>query len=1096
MKFNSLKTKILQIFQYNICSFSLSQNSILKLLKAKPMILMAFLSLISIFPNSVFAQEGGCGTLPSFPILEPGALPIQCGFSNDILNNIDKLPYHIVKVNIHWIQNKNGENFEPNNPDEKFDGNKAAKNLLLWANYDLRDFGQHPNPLYPASQSFLHDSHIKYELYTDPSNPNDKHGGIWYWDKNFDHKNINSYPYKNDVINIVMHDNYNGNADGEAFPGNSDLIYIYRVYNKVKANPLKLWDQKQVINHELGHICSLDHTFEYINPCDGVDIDADKECNITPTGCNHWSSGSNSMMGYNQSQNSISPCQWIKMYSFLMNATNKKWLKPSCPKDDEDADIVIDNNKNNIWDKIKLHNGNILIKTGSQLTLRCLLKLGPSKKITVERGAKLLVDGGRITKLCDEPWRAIFVHGNPNKKQPDPEVDLTDLAPDDAGIVDFRSSSVISWARTAVSTDDWDLPDNEREQIWGGVVRATNTTFLNNRRVAEFMQYKKPNRSYFGYCSFEKNIKEKILPDVLGITMWDTKGIRFYNNNTFGENIDRHILGIDCSAIVDGNSFLNSGNISILTEATYPYHTDMNISKNTFTAKGNDGFGIVSRSGNDSPLGFNISGNTFNGTFIRQHAVGIQIENSAATFIFGNIFDYASRINEIQLVETGIGPQPSIIKCNSFQGFIPGEDHNSAIQMTGNNEKSLIVGNIFDEKGKAFFGNAIDVSGDIKDVQKWANILPNPFSTGNYQQLLIDNSPALPASNIFNTGLNAPTHFIRVDPNINPIGLFIYKTPEDPKTKKYGEKYYPEPTNGNYKIGDFKEEPSECSPSGNFGNGGNLPPFSSCNEQDIVTIRTQITSHQQQNNEAGGINEELSDLHTRLIETVRCAVYNLISNDRYEEAEEILLRQPDQSYHRFAFGLKVERGNYDGALQVLHTLPSETTDNQWFIRIQEINIQRFKVGFSYRLNAPDEAFLTEVANSTSTERGYARALLDLLKGYRNYPNDNVRPNSQYRSMKEYTTDKLKTNQRKDLVFISPNPITEDYFQVNTKDVRIQNGIIRFRDIMGNIAMEQKFTANPFERVVIDCSELREGLYAVQIFDGELIIFEGKISMLR
>ena len=158
MKFNSLKTKILQIFQYNICSFSLSQNSILKLLKAKPMILMAFLSLISIFPNSVFAQEGGCGTLPSFPILEPGALPIQCGFSNDILNNIDKLPYHIVKVNIHWIQNKNGENFEPNNPDEKFDGNKAAKNLLLWANYDLRDFGQHPNPLYPASQSFLHDS--------------------------------------------------------------------------------------------------------------------------------------------------------------------------------------------------------------------------------------------------------------------------------------------------------------------------------------------------------------------------------------------------------------------------------------------------------------------------------------------------------------------------------------------------------------------------------------------------------------------------------------------------------------------------------------------------------------------------------------------------------------------------------------------------------------------------------------------------------------------------------------------------------------------------------------------------------------------------
>jgi hypothetical protein len=128
------------------------------------------------------------------------------------------------------------------------------------------------------------------------------------------------------------------------------------------------------------------------------------------------------------------------MYTFLTNATNKKWLKPSCLEENEDADIIIDNNKNNTWDKIKLHNGNILIKTGSQLTLRCLLKLGLSKKITVERCAKLVVDGGRITKLCDEPWRAIFVHGNPNKKQPDPEADLTDLAPDDAGIVDFNQN--------------------------------------------------------------------------------------------------------------------------------------------------------------------------------------------------------------------------------------------------------------------------------------------------------------------------------------------------------------------------------------------------------------------------------------------------------------------------------------------------------------------------------------------------------------------------------------------------------------------------------------------------------------------------------
>ena len=1065
---------------------------------------MAFLWICTSFlPNSANAQEGKCGTV--IPVIDQTNLPIQCKLPSNVLDDTDNLPYYTVKVNIHWVTNKKGENFTPNNPIEELDGNKAARDLILWANYNLRDFKMHPNLLYPASQSFLHDSHIRYELYSEP-NKGDTHGGIWYWDKNFKDQDIDSYPYKNNVINIVMHDNYSGqgNGSGQAFPGSKDLIYIYRVFEQVKAKPIKLWDQKQIINHEFGHICSLEHSFE-ANPCGGVDIDVVKECNYQPAkdDCNNWDSGSSNMMGYNPNAYSLSPCQWKQMYSFLMNSANKKWLKIDCNTLKEDADIVLDNHKETVWDNTKMHNGNITVKTGSQLTIKCLLRLGPNKKITVERGAELLVIGGTITKLCDEAWRGIFVHGNPTKEQPlaDINIQYTSLAADGAGVVVFKGGSKISWARTVVSTNDWDLPEDERPEIWGGLVIAEKTTFLNNRRVGEFMQYKDfLNKSYFNNCSFEKDTDVKIVPSVLGVTIWDTQGITFENNNTFNENFDRHIFGIDCSPIINGNVFYSNANVNILTESTLAYYTDAKIINNDFYPSGGGGTAIISYSGNDAQKGFEISGNRFGGAVSKgRYQHGIIINGSTEAFIFGNSFKNACYVYNMEIGNTGADPQSSIIKCNTFDDQL---NSSIGIRLYGNNKNTLLVGNNFN-KGVLFSGTNITLAssntsdGQIKNLQKWANIVPkNPSSPNLPNDVVwyIDNNPQLSASNIFND-TQSSQKFITTN---GTVKSFLYKTPEDFVAKIYGVEYYPEPVNNNYDIDDFKKKPTECSPTGTFGDGGgNEPPFSNCNEHDIEVIRTQINTHQQQNSEVGAIDIKTSDLQSHLIEVIRCVVHGLLSDGRSEAAENLFLAQPEPEYRRFAYGLKVTREDYEGALQVLHTLPTETNDNKWYREIQEINIRRFKAGgLTYKLTASEESFLTEAANSQSKERGYARALLDLLKGYRDYPNDNYGSGSQYRSMKEYTTATLKANERKDLVFINPNPILEDNFQVNTKDINITNGLIQFRDIMGNIALEQKFTALPFEKRFIDCASLRAGLYAVQIFDGNLVVFEGKISVLR
>ncbi|MBK8657932.1 MAG: hypothetical protein IPN22_03410 [Bacteroidetes bacterium] len=74
----------------------------------------------------------------------------------------------------------------------------------------------------------------------------------------------------------------------------------------------------------------------------------------------------------------------------------------------------------------------------------------------------------------------------------------------------------------------------------GGIVRAVNTTFRNNRRSAEFMWYKSlmgvpggvvvevPNKSYFKNCDFITNDEHSDQHDFSAhVTAWGVNGLRF-----------------------------------------------------------------------------------------------------------------------------------------------------------------------------------------------------------------------------------------------------------------------------------------------------------------------------------------------------------------------------------------------------------------------------------------------------------------------------------------------------------------------------------------------------------------------------------------
>ncbi len=142
--------------------------------------------------------------------------------------------------------------------------------------------------------------------------------------------------------------------------------------------------------------------------------------------------------------------------------------------------------------------------------------MGQGKKIIVNQGAKLLVDGGKITSLCnDVPWAGIYVHGNASAPQPVPS---TMPALNQSGVVYIDNFSIIEHASTAISTSAPGLPWLEQVARYGGVVFARESKFINNRKAIEFMPYAQDNQSQFIGCRFEED--GNWADNTEGVTIW------------------------------------------------------------------------------------------------------------------------------------------------------------------------------------------------------------------------------------------------------------------------------------------------------------------------------------------------------------------------------------------------------------------------------------------------------------------------------------------------------------------------------------------------------------------------------------------------
>lgn len=146
------------------------------------------------------------------------------------------------------------------------------------------------------------------------------------------------------------------------------------------------------------------------------------------------------------------------------------------------------------------------IDPGVTVTIKSDIAMLPESRITVRQGGKLVLDGGSLIGTCSQLWEGITVLGNSTASQELPGM----------GVVELKNDARIENALCAITVGQ-KVYSSHTSWYWGntgGIVKASNSSFLNNKCDVIFHPYQnfnpqtlalRRNKSYFKDCTFEVN---------------------------------------------------------------------------------------------------------------------------------------------------------------------------------------------------------------------------------------------------------------------------------------------------------------------------------------------------------------------------------------------------------------------------------------------------------------------------------------------------------------------------------------------------------------------------------------------------------------
>lgn len=202
------------------------------------------------------------------------------------------------------------------------------------------------------------------------------------------------------------------------------------------------------------------------------------------------------------------------------SAQNRGIWKTDLIRNSNTPDLSWDISSNETWnDRMNLF-CTLTVKTGATLIVNEDIVVYGNQKIIVEPGARLVVqDSAIITSNCDAFWSGIEVWG-----------DVASLQQASyQGMVTITGGASIQNATNAIRVwkpGDWNS--------MGGIVQATNASFINNKRDIEFMPYSGSNvgstagnLSYFTQCEFKTDTNYMGTVIAPHVSMYKVDGVRF-----------------------------------------------------------------------------------------------------------------------------------------------------------------------------------------------------------------------------------------------------------------------------------------------------------------------------------------------------------------------------------------------------------------------------------------------------------------------------------------------------------------------------------------------------------------------------------------
>lgn len=311
------------------------------------------------------------------------------------------------------------------------------------------------------------------------------------------------------------------------------LIYDPTVPNETHA---QYWfnDMVDIVNHELGHtILNQFHT----------------------CGCNNLMIGGGCNPSYIPYREYLSPQQLEELHRTIATTNVHDYI--DCDAGGLGCDYVAQGNGTNnsaqIGQPMSVF-GDLVVKTGTTLTITSKVYFSPQSKIIVEENARLIVDGGTLTNGCGDTWEGIRVTGKGELNASDFDVQI------------INGSTIENTSGPAVSMMP-NLPWPERNAFGNGSLLAEDSEFINTSRMVEFIAFQPSfNNSSIKNC-IQKGGK-------WGISNWNCINVEVIGN--IFQDIELNSIVTETGQFhIEGNEF-NSGQADILFANVSPgLGTDM-----------------------------------------------------------------------------------------------------------------------------------------------------------------------------------------------------------------------------------------------------------------------------------------------------------------------------------------------------------------------------------------------------------------------------------------------------------------------------------------------------------------------------------------